>query len=51
MAAPLVAEVKEALRGIDLAEAREAALGALDRDDPDAVRAVVAPLLDAAPAR
>jgi phosphocarrier protein FPr len=49
MAAPLVAEVKEALRGVDLADARAAARRALDRDDPDAARAEVAPLL-AAPA-
>jgi phosphoenolpyruvate-protein phosphotransferase/dihydroxyacetone kinase phosphotransfer subunit len=51
MAAPLVPEVKEALRGVTLADARDAARRALDLDDPDAVRDVVAPLLAGAAGR
>jgi phosphocarrier protein FPr len=49
MAAPLVPEVKEALRGVTLAAARETAARALDLDDADAVRAAVAPLLAGPP--
>jgi phosphoenolpyruvate-protein kinase (PTS system EI component) len=44
MAAPLVPAVKEVLRGVTLADAREVALRALDLDDPDAVRAAVSAL-------
>jgi phosphocarrier protein FPr len=49
MAAPLIPEAKEALRAITLADARDVARRALELDDPDAVRGLVAPLLAAAP--
>jgi phosphocarrier protein FPr len=49
MAAPLVPAVKEALRAITLADARDVAQRALDLDDQDAVRRIVAPLLAGAP--
>jgi phosphoenolpyruvate-protein kinase (PTS system EI component) len=45
MAAPLVPEVKELLRAITIAEARDAAHRALDLDDADAVRDLVAGML------
>jgi phosphocarrier protein FPr len=45
MAAPLVPAVKETLRAISLAEARDVARRALDCDDAVAARALVAPLL------
>ena len=45
MAAPLIPEVKETLRAITLADARDVARRALDLDDPDAVRGTVAALL------
>jgi phosphocarrier protein FPr len=45
MAPALVPEVKEALRSIDLAQAREVALAALDADTAAAARAAAARLL------
>jgi phosphocarrier protein FPr len=47
MAAPLVPEVKEALRGVDLGEVRPVAQQALELDDAAAVAELVAPLLGA----
>jgi multiphosphoryl transfer protein len=48
MAAPLVPEVKEALRGVDLGEVRPLARQALELDDAAAVAELVAPLLGSA---
>jgi phosphoenolpyruvate-protein kinase (PTS system EI component) len=47
MAAPLVPEVKEALRGVDLGEVRPVAQQAQELDDAAAVAELVAPLLGA----
>ncbi|HEX2412503.1 MAG TPA: phosphoenolpyruvate--protein phosphotransferase [Solirubrobacteraceae bacterium] len=47
MAPARIPEVKEALRGIELAQAREVARRALELEDADAVREAVAPLLPA----
>jgi phosphoenolpyruvate-protein kinase (PTS system EI component) len=47
MAAPQIPAVKEALRGVSLADARAVAAQALDADDAAAVRGLVAPMLDA----
>jgi phosphoenolpyruvate-protein kinase (PTS system EI component) len=46
MAAPRIADVKAALRDLDLGRAREAALRALDADDAEAARAIAAALAD-----
>jgi phosphoenolpyruvate-protein phosphotransferase/dihydroxyacetone kinase phosphotransfer subunit len=46
MAAPRIPAVKEALRSMTLGDAQATAAAALERDDPLAVRALVAPLLD-----
>jgi phosphocarrier protein FPr len=45
MASGLVAEVKAALRAVSLADARAAALAALDTDDADTARALALQLL------
>ena len=45
MAAPRVAEVKQALRNVSLADARDAARQALELDDATAAAAVASPLL------
>ena len=45
MAAPRVAEVKQALRGVTLADARAAASRALDAEDAAAAAALAGPLL------
>jgi phosphoenolpyruvate-protein phosphotransferase/dihydroxyacetone kinase phosphotransfer subunit len=47
MAAPRIPEVKEALRAVEIADARSAAAAAQERDDASAVREVVTPLLGA----
>jgi multiphosphoryl transfer protein len=47
MAASRIPEVKEALRGVEIADARAAAAAAQQRDDAAAVRELVAPLLHA----
>jgi phosphoenolpyruvate-protein kinase (PTS system EI component) len=47
MAAPQIPAVKEALRGVGADRARELGARALDADDAAAVRALVAPVLDA----
>jgi phosphoenolpyruvate-protein kinase (PTS system EI component) len=47
MAAPRIPAVKEALRGVTLADAREVARQALELDDAAAVSELVAPLLTA----
>jgi len=47
MAAPLIPAVKEALRGVTLADARDLARQALELDDAAAVAALVAPVLGA----
>jgi phosphoenolpyruvate-protein kinase (PTS system EI component) len=47
MAAPRIPAVKEALRGVTLADAREVARQALELDDAVAVSELVAPLLTA----
>jgi phosphoenolpyruvate-protein kinase (PTS system EI component) len=47
MAAPRIPAVKEALRGVTLADAREVARRALELDDAVAVSELVAPLLAA----
>ncbi|MBI5105171.1 MAG: phosphoenolpyruvate--protein phosphotransferase, partial [Solirubrobacterales bacterium] len=48
MAAPRIPAVKEALRGVTLAQARDVAARALEQDDAAAVLELVAPLLAAA---
>ena len=45
MASALVAEVKAALREVSLADARTAAVAAMDTDDADAARALALQLL------
>jgi multiphosphoryl transfer protein len=50
MAAPQIPAVKEALRGVTSDQARDVAGRALDADDAAAVRRLVAPLLQTAPA-
>jgi signal transduction protein with GAF and PtsI domain len=45
MAPALVAEVKAALRSVDLADARAAAQAALDAEDADEARRLAAALL------
>jgi phosphocarrier protein FPr len=47
MAAPRIPAVKEALRAVTWDQAREVATRALDEDDTDAVRRLVAPLIRA----
>ena len=47
MAPPRIPDVKAALRGVDLGEARRVALAACEADDAAAVRELAAPLLDA----
>jgi phosphocarrier protein FPr len=47
MAAPLIPEVKAVLRAVTLTDARDVARRALDLDDAESVRGVVAPLLAA----
>jgi len=45
MASPRIADVKQALRELDLARARAAAERALQADTPEDVRAIAAELL------
>jgi phosphoenolpyruvate-protein kinase (PTS system EI component) len=45
MAPPRIADVKQALRELDLARAREAATRALQADSPEDARAIAAELL------
>jgi phosphoenolpyruvate-protein kinase (PTS system EI component) len=45
MAPALIAEVKAALRSVDLSEAQAIAVAALDAEDADAARALAARLL------
>jgi phosphocarrier protein FPr len=47
MSASRIPEIKQAIRGLDLSQASEAASAALECDTADEARALAAPLLDA----